>query len=57
MGYDPISDEVEMLEDKGYKVIEVDAPEGFDRLKATINGELVIALHKNKGEDFDIIRK
>jgi len=57
LGYDPIPDVVEMLEDKGYKVIEVDAPDGFDGLKATINGEPVIALNKNKSADFDIVRK
>ena len=57
LGYDPIPDVVEMLEDKGYKVIEVEAPEGFDGLKASINGEPVIALNKNKSADFDIVRK
>ncbi|MCC5917852.1 MAG: ImmA/IrrE family metallo-endopeptidase [Cryomorphaceae bacterium] len=57
LGYDPIPDVVEMLEDKGYKVIEVDAPEGFDGLKATINGEPGIVLNKNKSADFDIVRK
>ncbi|MFO7756254.1 MAG: helix-turn-helix transcriptional regulator, partial [Bacteroidales bacterium] len=30
LGYDPIPDVVAMLEDKGYKVIEIDAPEKFD---------------------------
>jgi hypothetical protein len=29
LGYDPIPDVVEMLEDKGYKVIEIDAPRWF----------------------------
>lgn len=57
LGYDPIPDVVEMLEDKGYKVIEVEAPEGFDGLKADINGRPVIALNKNKNADFDIVRK
>lgn len=57
LGYDPIPDVVEMLEDKGYKVIEVEAPEGFDGLKATINGAPVIALNKNKRADTDIVRK
>ncbi len=57
LGYDPIPDVVEMLEDKGYKVIEVDAPQGFDGLKASVNGEPVIALNKNKSADFDIVRK
>lgn len=57
LGYDAVPDVVEMLEDKGYKVIEVDAQEGFDGLSATINGEPVIALNKNKNETFDIVRK
>jgi Zn-dependent peptidase ImmA (M78 family)/transcriptional regulator with XRE-family HTH domain len=57
LGYDPIPDVVEMLEDKGYKVIEVEAPAGFDGLKAIIHGEPVIALNKNKGADFDLVRK
>lgn len=57
LGYDPIPDVVKMLEDKVYKVIEVDAPQGFDGLKATIKGEPVIALNKNKSADFDITRR
>lgn len=57
LGYDPIPDIVEMLEDKGYKVIELEAPEAFDGLKAQINGQQVIALRKNKNEDDDIVRK
>jgi Zn-dependent peptidase ImmA (M78 family)/DNA-binding XRE family transcriptional regulator len=56
LGYDPVPDVVEMLEDKGYKVIEIDAPEGFDGLKAEINGEKVIALNKNHKQD-DKVRK
>jgi len=57
LGYDPVPDIVEMLEDKGYKVIEIEAPEGFDGLKAIINGEPVIALNKNKNSEFDVVRK
>lgn len=57
LGYDPIPDVVEMLEDKGYKVIEVEGPEGFDGLKALVNGQPVIALNKNKSADYDIVRK
>lgn len=57
LGNDPIPDVVEMLEDKGYKIIEVDAPDGFDGLKASVNGKPVIALNKNKHADFDIVRK
>lgn len=57
LGYDPIPDVIKMLEDKGYKIVEVDASDGFDGLKALVNGEPVIALNKNKSEEFDIVRK
>lgn len=57
LGYDPIPDTVKMLEDKGYKVIELEAPNGFDGLKASIRGEPVIALNKNKSADYDTVRK
>ncbi|MFO7756257.1 MAG: XRE family transcriptional regulator [Bacteroidales bacterium] len=45
LGYDPIPDVVAMLEDKGYKVIEIDAPEKFDGLSAEVNGLKVIVLN------------
>ena len=57
LGYDPIPDVVEMLEDKGYKVIEIDAPDGFDGLKAEINGKPVIVLRKRKSANEDVVRK
>lgn len=57
LGYDPIPDVVEMLEDKGYKVVEIDAPEGFDGLKAEINGIKVIVLKKAKSVGEDVVRK
>ncbi len=57
LGYDPIPDIVEMLEDKGYKVIEIEAPDSFDGLKANSNSEKVIVLKKNKNEGDDIVRK
>lgn len=47
LGYDPIPDAVAMLEDKGYKVIEIDAPEKFDGLSAEVNGLKVIVLNGN----------
>lgn len=46
LGYDPIPDVVEMLEDKGYKVIELDAPDGFDGMKADVDGKKLIVLKK-----------
>ncbi|MDZ7739302.1 MAG: XRE family transcriptional regulator [Bacteroidales bacterium] len=47
LGYDPIPDVVAMLEDKGYKVIEIDAPVKFDGLSAEVNGFKVIVLNGN----------
>lgn len=57
LGYDPIPDVAEMLEDKGYKVIEIIAPEGFDGMKADINGKKVIVLKQNESKDEDVVRK
>jgi len=47
LGYDPVPDVVAMLEDKGYKVVEIDAPEKFDGLSAEVNGLKVIVLNRN----------
>ncbi len=57
LGYDPIPDVVEMLEDKGYKVIELDAPDGFDGMKADVDSKKIIALKKSKQEGEDVVRK
>ncbi|MBA3284718.1 MAG: ImmA/IrrE family metallo-endopeptidase [Nitrosopumilus sp.] len=57
LGYDPIPDVVEMLEDKGYKVIELDAPEGFDGMKAEVNARKIIVLKKIKKKGEDVVRK
>lgn len=57
LGYDPIPDVVEMLEDKGYKVIEIDAAEGFDGMKALIGDIKVIVLRKTHDENEDVVRK
>lgn len=54
LGKDPITDVVEMLEDKGYKVLELDAPESCDALKAISNDQKVILLNKNTA---NIVRK
>lgn len=56
LGYDPIPDVVEMLEDKGYKVIEIDASTAFDGFKAEVNNKKVIVLRKTAPED-DVVRK
>jgi Zn-dependent peptidase ImmA (M78 family)/DNA-binding XRE family transcriptional regulator len=56
LGNDPISDVVELLEDKGYKVIEISAPEGFDGMKASYKDKKLIVLRKiDSGSD--IVRK
>jgi Zn-dependent peptidase ImmA (M78 family)/DNA-binding XRE family transcriptional regulator len=57
LGYDPVPDVVEMLEDKGYKVIELDAPDGFDGMKADVDGKKIIVLKKSKEESKDVVRK
>jgi Zn-dependent peptidase ImmA (M78 family) len=46
LGNDPIPDVVELLEDKGYMVVDIDAPEGFDGMKATVGDRMVIVLKK-----------
>ena len=45
LGYDPIPDVIAMLEDKGYKVLEIDASKSFDGLSAEVNGIRVIVLN------------
>ncbi len=56
LGYDPIPDVVEMLEDKGYKVVEIETPNSFDGLKADSGNQKVIVLRKSSSDD-DIVRK
>lgn len=56
LGYDPIPDVVEMLEDKGYKVIEIACSSSFDGMKADIADEKVIVLRKTAAEE-DVVRK
>jgi len=56
LGYDPIPNVIEMLEDKGYKVIEVDAPNAFDGFKADVGDKKVIVLRKTNSDD-DIVQK
>lgn len=55
LGYDPIPDVVEMLEDKGYKVIEVDTSKDFDGMKAETGEKKVIVLRKDYNGD--VVRK
>ena len=56
LGNDPISDVVELLEDKGYKIIEIDAPDGFDGMKATYKDKRLIVLRKTLPGS-DVVRK
>ena len=56
LGSDPIQDVVEMLEDKGYKIVEIDAPKSFDGLKADSDSKKIIVLQKSSIDD-DIVRK
>lgn len=56
LGYDPIPDVVEMLEDKGYKVVEIESPDSFDGLKADSLNLRVMVLRKSTPND-DIVRK
>jgi len=54
LGTDPITDVVEMLEDKGYKVLELEAPDSFDGIKAECKNRKIIILNKNSS---NIVRK
>ncbi|MCE1199018.1 MAG: XRE family transcriptional regulator [Marinilabiliales bacterium] len=56
LGYDPIPDVVDMLEDKGYKVVEIEAPDSFDGLKANAGNQRVVVLRKTLKDD-DLVRK
>jgi Zn-dependent peptidase ImmA (M78 family)/DNA-binding XRE family transcriptional regulator len=56
LGYDPIPNVVEMLEDKGYKVVEIESHKAFDGFKADVGGQKVIVLRKTLPDD-DIVRK
>lgn len=47
LGDNPIPNVIAMLEDKGYKVVELDTDGDFDGLKAFANGSKVIGLNSN----------
>jgi transcriptional regulator with XRE-family HTH domain len=51
LGNDPIPDVVEMLEDKGYNVMEIEAAEAFDGMKAEASGRKIIVLNQNDNPD------
>jgi Zn-dependent peptidase ImmA (M78 family)/DNA-binding XRE family transcriptional regulator len=50
LGYDPIPSVIEMLEDKGYKVIEIEADDAFDGFKSLVQGHKIIVLNKVHSE-------
>lgn len=56
LGYDPIPNVVGMLEDKGYKVVEIEAGKSFDGFKADVNNVKVIVLRKINEKD-DVVRR
>ena len=57
LGYDPIPDVVEMLEDKGYKVIDLLVNDAFDGMKATVGDKKIIVLKKSVNANDDVVRK
>ncbi|MCB0479670.1 MAG: ImmA/IrrE family metallo-endopeptidase [Crocinitomicaceae bacterium] len=54
LGYDPLPNVVEMLEENGIKVIELDAPDSFDGMAAKVGNTFLIVLNKNQA---DLVRK
>ena len=53
LGFDPIPNVIEMLEDNGVRVIEIDAPSEFDGLSTFVGDIAVAVINKN----FTIERK
>lgn len=53
LGRNPIPNVVEMLEDQGIKVFEIEAPESFDGMKAEVDGKPVVVINTT----FDMVRK
>lgn len=53
LGFDPIPNVIEMLEDHGVRVVEIDAPEAFDGLSTWVGNIPVVVVSKN----FTIERK
>lgn len=47
LGFDPISNVIEMLEENGVRVIEMDAPEEFDGLSTFVGDIPVVVINKN----------
>lgn len=47
LGFDPIPNVIEMLEDHGIRVIEMDAPDAFDGLSTFVGDIPVVVINKN----------
>lgn len=47
LGFDPIPNVIEMLEDNGMRVIEIDAPEEFDGLSTFVGEIPVVVINRN----------
>jgi Zn-dependent peptidase ImmA (M78 family)/DNA-binding XRE family transcriptional regulator len=47
LGFDPIPNVIEMLEDNGIRVIEIDAPDEFDGLSTFVGDIPVVVVNKN----------
>jgi len=47
LGYDPIPNVIEMLEDNGVRIIEMEAPEEFDGLSTYVGNIPVVVINKN----------
>ena len=57
IGFDPISNVVEMLEDNGVKVCEINAPEGFDGLSGWGDGVPFVVLKRLLDDEDDFARQ
>lgn len=53
IGMNPVSNLIEMLEDKGVKIVEIDADQSFDGLATWVENFPVIVVNKN----IDLVRK
>lgn len=53
LGLNPIVNVIEMLEDKHIKVFEIEAPESFDGLSASVNGIPIIVINNT----FNVVRR
>lgn len=60
LGNDPVTNLIDMLEDEGIKIIELNEDDSFSGISGKINGNLVIAINKNMPSDrkrFDVLHE